>query len=151
LSDLFGFESDFVDSLRCIPMAVRLRLDVTGVKLKLNEWSKLDQSQRHALVSLPFSSPPEIRAYRDTLFGMVAKACGSPPSMLAEMPDPIWNSQDVPDQVQAQAQAYGLLIPAEAWSSLTLLQRFALVKLSRPGHENRNFMPALEEFGILPP
>ena len=151
MSVLFGFESDFVDSLRCIPMAVRLRLDITGVKLKLNEWSKLDQSERQALVNLPFSPPPDIHAYRDTLSGLVAKACGSPPSMLSELPEPIWNSQDVPAQVQEQAQAYGLLIPVEAWTSLTSLQRFALVKLSRPGHENRNFMPAMEEFGILPP
>lgn len=139
-----------MDSLRCIPMAVRFRLDITGVKLKLNEWSKLGRPEREALVLLPFSSPPEIRAYKDTLSDLVAKACGAPPALLSEPPDPLWSSPEVPPQVQEQAQAFGLLIPDQAWTSLSLLQRFALVKLSRPGHENRNFLPAVEEFGILP-
>ncbi|NVN38861.1 nitrate reductase associated protein, partial [Komagataeibacter swingsii] len=29
---------------------------------------------------------------------------------------------------------------------LSVLQRFALLKLTRPGHENQNFEPALREF-----
>jgi len=28
------------------------------------------------------------------------------------------------------------------------LQRFALFKLTRKGHGNRNFLPALREFGL---
>lgn len=36
----FAFESDFVDSLRCIPMVVRYKLDTCGIKLKLPEWVK---------------------------------------------------------------------------------------------------------------
>jgi hypothetical protein len=42
----FNFESDFVESLRCVPMCVRLKLDLAGVKLKLNEWSKMDPAER---------------------------------------------------------------------------------------------------------
>jgi hypothetical protein len=33
---------------------------------------------------------------------------------------------------------------------LTPLQRFALFKLTRPGHSNENFIPAMWEFSILP-
>ncbi|MFN4279704.1 nitrate reductase associated protein [Thermosynechococcus sp.] len=36
----------------------------------------------------------------------------------------------------------------EKWAVLTPLQRFVLVKLSQPGHENCNFWPALQEFGL---
>ena len=61
-SVFFGFEADFVDSLRCIPMAVRLRLDVTGVKLKLNEWAKLNQTDRLALAKTPYRGAAEIQA-----------------------------------------------------------------------------------------
>jgi hypothetical protein len=32
----FDFEADFVGDLRCIPMAVRRKLDLVGVKLKLS-------------------------------------------------------------------------------------------------------------------
>ncbi|HKP98265.1 MAG TPA: nitrate reductase associated protein [Fibrobacteria bacterium] len=145
----FGFESDFVDSLRCIPMAVRLRLDVSGVKLKLNEWSKLGQAERLRLVQAPFASAESVRAYAEDLSALVEKVCGARPSMLAELPDPVWeNAGTVPAQVVAQAHAVGLDLPPAAWASLSPLQRFALTKLSRAGHENRNFVPAMQEFGL---
>jgi hypothetical protein len=31
---VFGFEADFAGDLRCLPMAVRRKLDLAGVKLK---------------------------------------------------------------------------------------------------------------------
>jgi hypothetical protein len=148
-SAFFGFEADFVDSLRCIPMAVRLRLDVTGVKLKLNEWSKLGQAERLALAKNPCRSDAEMSAYREGLFRLVEKTSATRPSMLLDLPDPVWEDPTrVPAQVLEQAKALGLEFPGEAWASLSPLQRFALTKLSRPGHENRNFLPAFREFGL---
>lgn len=32
----FQFEADFIQTLRCIPLSVRYKLDTCGVKLKLN-------------------------------------------------------------------------------------------------------------------
>lgn len=148
-SAFFGFEADFVDSLRCIPMAVRLRLDVTGVKLKLNEWSKLGQIDRLALAKTSCRSAAELLAYSEALSRLVEKTCGARPSMLPELPEPIWEDPStVPAQVTEQARALGLELPQASWASLTPLQRFALTKLSRPGHENRNFLPAMKEFGL---
>jgi hypothetical protein len=147
----FEFESDFVDSLRCIPMVVRLRLDVSGVKLKLNEWSKLGKTERCALAESPCVTGEEITAFRESLSGMVEQATGSRPSLLADLPEPVWDRSDaVPAQVIEQAGALGLAFPVRAWAALRPLQRFALVKLSRPGHENRNFLPAMKEFGLAP-
>ena len=148
-SAFFGFEADFVDSLRCIPMAVRLRLDVTGVKLKLNEWSKLGQADRRALAEKSCRGPAEILAYSEALSRLVEKTSGARPSMLSELPEAIWeDASRVPAQVTEQARALGLDLPQSSWASLTPLQRFALTKLSRPGHENRNFLPAMKEFGL---
>ena len=36
-----------------------------------------------------------------------------------------------------------------AWQQLNELQRFALVKLSHPGHEHRNLPAALRKFGLI--
>lgn len=147
----FGFESDFVDSMRCIPMAARLRLDRTGVKLKLNEWSKLDPDLRMALAQAPCGSPAERVQWKANMSETVARVCGAAPSLLPEAVDELWeDAGKVPEQVRAQARALGLAVPDEAWAALSPLQRFALVKLSRPGHENRNFRPAMEEFGLIP-
>jgi hypothetical protein len=40
-------------------------------------------------------------------------------------------------------------ISTDQWKSLSALQRFALLKLYRPGHENKNFKKALKEFGLI--
>jgi len=150
-STFFGFESDFVDSLRCIPMAVRLRLDLSGVKLKLNEWSKLDQPDRLTLALNPYGSAAEIDRYRSECSALIAKTCGAAPALLADLPEPLWeDASRVPEQILAQARTLGLDLSLEAWASLTPLRRFALVKLSRAGHENRNFLPAMREFGLAP-
>ena len=46
-------------------------------------------------------------------------------------------------------QEFDVEITAQQWKELSPLQRFALIKLSRRGHENRNFYPALQEFKLV--
>lgn len=47
----FGFEADFVGDLRCIPMAVRRKLDLVGVKLKLSHWGDFSDQERQRLLA----------------------------------------------------------------------------------------------------
>jgi hypothetical protein len=120
------------------------------VKLKLNEWSKLGQAERRALVDKPCGTAAEIDGWRAEVNALVAKACGAAPSILPELPEPLWDHPILPIQVRDKAAEEGLALTDAAWAALSPLQRFALTKLSRPGHENRNFRPALKEFGLLP-
>lgn len=150
-SDLvfFQFEADFVESLRCIPMQVRYKLDTCGVKLKLQHWHQFATSDRERLVTHPCSTPQEIVNYREMLQALVVQYTGSPAKDLAIDPEPPWLQADrVPADVQAQAEQVDVAIAPAQWAALSPLKRFALGKLSRPGHENRNFLPALREFGL---
>lgn len=148
-SNFFQFEADFVESLRCIPLQVRLKLDTCGVKLKLSHWHQFSPQERQRLVDLACNTPAEIQAYREMLQDLVLGYTHSPPSNLPVDPHPAWmNPTLVPVTVQEQAQAVGATLSIEQWQALTPLQRFALIKLSRPGHENRNFVPALQEFKL---
>jgi len=145
----FQFEADFVESLRCIPMQVRWKLDTCGVKLKLSHWHQFSQSERQQLVEMPCQTPQEVQAYRHALHHLVLEHTGSRPSELPIEDQPAWmNSLTVPATVQEQASATGNSISPEQWQALSPLQRFALIKLSRSGHENRNFLPALREFNL---
>jgi hypothetical protein len=145
----FQFEADFVDSLRCVPMLVRYKLDTCGVKLKLPDWNHFSQTERQKLVELPCATETEAQAYRETVHQLVAKHGGLPPSDLPIDPTPEWQiSEIIPASVEAQSNSLDLTLTAQQWASLTPLQRFALIKLSRSNHENRNFLPALKEFGL---
>ncbi|RYZ55838.1 MAG: hypothetical protein EOP49_01985 [Sphingobacteriales bacterium] len=50
----FKFEEDFMeDGIRCIPMIVRFKLDLAGIKLKLAEWCRFSVDERATLTGLP--------------------------------------------------------------------------------------------------
>lgn len=147
MTQFFQFEADFVESLRCIPMQVRLKLDTCGIKLKLPQWHQFGAVERQSLVDLPCLSAEEIAAYRRYLNGLVMAYTGAPATELAVELEPDWmQAVRVPTLVQAKADQVGWILTTEQWAVLTPLQRFALIKLSRSSHENSNFLPALEEF-----
>ena len=147
MTDFFQFEADFVDSLRCIPMQVRMKLDTCGVKLKLSHWNQLNQQERQALVSLPCTTMEETQAYREFLQNLVIEKTGEPAKELPIDSNLLWlNDSEIPLETQEKATELNVTLTKQQWAKLTPLQRFALIKLSRPSHENRNFLPALKEF-----
>ena len=144
------FETDFVESLRCIPMIVRMKLDTCGVKLKLEHWNQFTQTERQNLVTMPCNSDREIADYREYLQNLVIAHTGNPAKELPVDTHPAWvNQSEIPEALTTKAEESNIAISLQQWSNLTRLQRFALIKLSRPSHENRNFIPALKEFGIV--
>ena len=150
MSDFFEFEADFVESLRCIPMQVRFKLDTCGVKLKLHQWSLFNADDRVQLVDRACVSGAEIQAYRAFLEALILLRSGEVASGLAIDPEPPWfNDLVIPDSVMKKAESVGAVLLGSQWAMLDPLRRFALIKLSRSNHENTNFRPALEEFGLV--
>lgn len=150
MSDFFQFEADFVDSLRCIPMQVRYKLDTCGVKLKLNHWHQFSAEERQMLVDHPCTTKAEVQDYQAALQQLVVQHTGTPAGTLPVDDHPAWLETDtIPTDTQAKAQDLNVELTLDQWRSLTPLQRFALIKLSRPSHENKNFLPALKEFGLI--
>lgn len=149
MNPFFQFETDFVDNLRCIPMVVRYKLDTCGVKLKLSHWHSLSQSERQQLVTLPCNTPSEVTEYKLMLRGLIEQKTQQPLSELPIDPHPPWlDTQNIPPEILTKAADFGVTITLDQWLSLAPLQRFALLKLSRPSHENSNFYPAMLEFGL---
>jgi hypothetical protein len=150
MSDFFKFEADFVDSLRCIPMQVRYKLDNCGVKLKLSHWHQFTEEERQSLVEMPCTSGEECQEYREFLQNLIIDKTGTAASEIAVEENPAWiNEKEIPETIQIKAAESKVNITVEQWEKLAPLQRFALIKLSRSSHENKNFYPAVKEFGIV--
>lgn len=147
----FLFESDFVkDNIRCIPMVVRLKLDLAGIKLSLASWCRISADERLALATLDCNTPGEKRYYRQLLTAIVFRTTGEAPVEIPVETTPPWERCDVvPSILQEHASLYDWFIDNLTWAGLSRLQRFALLKLCRPGHENKNFPLAMKEFGIV--
>jgi hypothetical protein len=72
-----------------------------------------------------------------------------PAGRLEPARDAAWQQDAAPPEVLlASCRQLGLSFVPAAWGALDELQRFALVKLSHPGHEHRNLPRALAEFGL---
>lgn len=150
MTQFFQFESEFVDSLNCIPMQVRFKLDTCGVKLKLSHWHKFNHQERKMLVNMPCASSKEAQDYHDFLQKLVSEKTGFPAKELPREENPLWlNETSIPHDVLEKAAEFKVNLNLDQWKNLTPLQRFALIKLSRPSHENRNFYPALQEFDLV--
>jgi hypothetical protein len=145
----FDFETEFGDeSIRCIPMIVRLKLDNTGIKMSLNAWSRCSVKERMTLIEEPCNTASEKTQYTKLLSQLIWKITGASPELIP-IENQLWaNEAQVPAVLSTHAATYGVIISIEQWQRLFLLQRFALVKLCRPSHENHNFPFALVEFGL---
>ena len=149
--EYFLFEEDFVEqNMRCIPMIVRFKMDNACIKLKLSEWAKFNAFERKELALKPIETNEELYIYRNYLSFLIYKYTGSNPTLLEPTSNPEWaNFTIVPKILMEKSKEFNWIISREQWSSLTTLQRFALLKLCRPGHENRNFPKAMREFGMV--
>ena len=145
----FDFEADFSGDLRCIPMAVRRKLDLAGVKLKLVHWHALTPEERQRLLAWP-DDPEAIATLRTWLLERSAELPQGPAAALPPAQNCDWQQGGrLPEVLAASCRQLGLEPSPTSWSGLNDLQRFALVKLSHPGHEHRNLARALREFGLI--
>ena len=149
--EYFHFEKDFVeDNLRCIPMVVRLKLDTIGIKLPLKAWSRFSESERSQLAFDPCETETDISEYKNLVLELAKNHSIEDLGILRILGKPGWNNPDsIPEPLLEKFGQFRQQISISQWRSLTNLQRFALMKLSRPGHESKNFEKALVEFGLF--
>ena len=144
-SRCFAFEQDFVGTWRCIPLCVRRKLDLVGIKLKLSHWLALEHHQRQELVDWSDSpeSWPQLRDHLRALTKTMADGMVKDLSAAAE--EPWQQTAVVPEFIAHAAQERGIALDVVAWAGLSELERFALCKLARPGHDHHNLEAAFTE------
>ena len=130
-------------------MTVRFKMDAAGIKLKLAEWSKFSVAERIELAIMSAAIKEDAEKYNQYLSGLIQKYTGDDATKLVVDTNPEWaNLETIPAMLQQKTMEFNLIISIPQWKQLTNLQRFTLLKLCRPGHENKNFPKAILEFGL---
>ena len=143
----FKFEAEIYESLNCLPMAARRKLDAVGIKLHLAQWEQLGRGERLMICHAPADSEEEQRALRTFIEEVALARTGSPAKIL---PDDARRSANPPDhapKVLAQhARVSGVELDEKAWVALDDDQRYALIKLGDSEKPSHNLKVALQEF-----
>jgi hypothetical protein len=151
---LFAFEEDILNSLRRFPMAMRCKLDVMGVRLSLQDWQRLPLAARRELLHMPIRSGVEADAFIARIGSLARRFCAGD-SVMRQLPDPAPAWRDLRAMPEHLRDKLGrewspATIQSIDWAALTDLERFALVKLSMPGHQNRGFASLAAELSGVP-
>ena len=141
----FYFEDDFIRDLRCIPLCVRRKLDLIGIKLKLTHWQEFNLTEKSKIVNWP-DSRKELLNLKEFLKNKTSNSkYGEAKEIKESINEPWQNNTKVPYKVLKAAQKRGINISDEKWKNLSELDRFAFCKLIRPSHEHNNLDKAFDE------
>jgi hypothetical protein len=89
--------------------------------------------------------------YAQFLAQLIENYTGQPPAQLSESKIlEGWQAgKNVPPSIHSKALEFGWEITLNGWNALSDLQRYSLLKLTNPSHENKNFPIAMREFGLV--
>lgn len=125
----FDFEEETYATLACIPLAVRRKLDLAGLKISLAGWQSLPRADRLALCHLPVDGDGDLEVYREVLRGFAERA-GAPLTELPEVTPAAWGIDAVPLRVAERVSALGRELPTSRWRLLDEETRYCLWKYS---------------------
>jgi hypothetical protein len=137
------------ETLEFMPLSVRRKLDLAGVKLHLKEWQALSRVERMVICHFPVASPEECGVLAAFLRDAVKARAGTELAIMK----PAAHNDAPPDAGQVPPDIARLIaelkLPEKRWSLLDPDERFALAKLARGGADK--FMSAWSEFADKPP
>ncbi len=143
----FEFEAEIYDSLSCLPMGARRKLDRLGIKVGLEQWQHLSRAERLMICHAPAASDEEAEALRLFINEVTLARSGTAPKELpAEVRQSAIPPATAPARLVENARSKGFELTAAIWAALDEDQRFALMKLGGDVKLRHNFKPALDEF-----
>jgi hypothetical protein len=146
---IFSFERELYATLSLMPLSVRRKLDLAGLKLSLEGWQSLSGADRRALAEAEVEDDASVAAFTTALREAAARA-GATLQPLPQSAAPPWRSRSVPPALAARVVEMGVSLPSAVWSGLDDDARFALVHLGakRSDEHGARLLSALQELGI---
>jgi hypothetical protein len=139
----FEFEKEVYKTFDQMPMTVRRKLDLLGVKLHLKQWQALSRVERLIVCHFPVTLTEEREVLTAYLGEAVMRHDGS---TLATVTPRASGAQSEPEGIPPDAEQVmrQLRLPEQAWYRLDPDERFALARLARRGADK--FADAWHEF-----
>ena len=146
---IFSFEREIYATLSLMPLSVRRKLDLSGLKLSLDGWQAMSAADRRALAEAEVDDEASVAAFTAALREAVQRA-GAALQPLAPLGRAPWRSPSVPPALAARLVEVGALLPDAVWSGLDDEARYVLLHLGARGSDEHRarLRTALLELGV---
>jgi hypothetical protein len=142
----FTYESEFYPSLSRVPMSVRMKMDLTGVKISLDDWLVFSFEERTVLCHLPVDTGEERQVFIAYLDFLSQKYCGAPIDLTQALESSLWDDLDnVPRAVIDKSAPQGRGVSREEWTRWKSHERYALYKTAIAKRDTEAFFALLRE------
>jgi hypothetical protein len=142
----FVYESEFYPDLSRVPMHVRMKLDLTGIKISLKEWLAFSLVERTVLCHLPVDTEEEKTAFVSYLDFLSRNYCGAPLAFTDALDHAVWDaSEKVPPAVTDKSALKTAPVTREEWLRWKSHQRYALYKTAIAKRDTEAFFALLQE------
>src|SRR5262245_15694985 len=141
----FDYEAEFYPTLSRLPLYVRMKLDLTGIKISLKDWLAFSFEERTALCHLPVDTPEEKRAFGSYLNFLSQKNRGEPAPTTDAMSGSLWNGTDVPQPVVQKSTSCAPVVTLAEWARWREHERYALYKTAVSNSQPEAFEQVLKQ------
>ncbi|HKY09643.1 MAG TPA: nitrate reductase associated protein [Candidatus Binatia bacterium] len=141
----FRYEAEFYPTLNRIPLDVRRKLDLSGLKISLKDWLAYSFEERTALCHLPVDSVEEKQAFTAYLHFLSRKNNATSFGTSEPLDPESWSTAKIPAPVaQKSAACFNAVMLAE-WRRWESHQRYALYKTAISKSQPEAFADVLAE------
>jgi len=124
----YDYEAEFYPALSRLPLDLRRKLDVTGIKISLKHWLAYSMEERAVLCHLPCDSTEEKEVFLQYLDFLSEKYLGRPAEKTTAMSAALWSGSAVPDAVVERSQPLRQTVTLEEWHRWPSHHRYAVYK-----------------------
>jgi hypothetical protein len=123
----FKFEAEFYPSLTRVPVHVRMKLDLTGVRISLEDWLSFIYEERDVLCHLPADTPEEQQVFISYIDYLCRNHRGRDVARTAPLLRAVWDTPDaVPRPVAEKSAITKRPLTAAEWTRCQPFERYAL-------------------------
>lgn len=124
----YDYEATFYPTLSRLPLDLRRKLDLAGVKLSLKEWQTFSFEERTVLCHLPCETDEESQAFTSYVDFLSRKYCARPITKVAPVDGALWGPSTVPLAVSEKSAALNREVGLDQWRRWQSHERYALYK-----------------------
>ena len=141
----YQYEAEFYPTLSRLPLDVRRKLDLTGIKLSLKDWQAFSIEERTILCHLPVDTADEAQALSQYIDFLSRRYFGKAMEKTAPLDPMLWQPASVPQTVIERSAVIDQPVTPNEWRQWPSHDRYALYKAAVSQSQPEAFEPVLRQ------